>query len=197
MTEWIIGVLAMVACVYATSASAKLANRREYRAFRDGLAGTRLVPPRLLRPASAVLVGSEAGAGAALITATILSTAGLPGAVPVTAAALACSIALTAALTAGVTVVVRSGTKVKCACFGASAGRELDRSHVARNAGLLAVLVAALIGIALGPGKAAPAADALAIAAGIVAALLVIRFDDLVSLFAAPPGESAHREATR
>jgi hypothetical protein len=191
MTDLIIAVLAMTACVYGASSIGKLTTQRSYLAFRDGLGETALVPRRLLRATAAVLAGGEATVAAGLVAATVLSTAGLPAAVPVSAAALACAVVLTGALAAGVTVVVRSGTRAACACFGARSGRELGGSHVARNLGLLTVLTATLIGNEFRAGRPAPAAALIAIVTGAVVALLVIGLDDIVALFAPVQREPA------
>jgi hypothetical protein len=184
MTDLIIAVLAMAACVYGASSISKLATRQKYLAFRAGLGKTALVPSRLTGVTAATLAGGEAAVAASLAAATALTAARLPGAVPVTTAALASATVLTAALAAGVTVVVRSGTRAACACFGARSGRELGGSHVIRNLGLLIVLSAALAGNAFRAGSPGPAAVAVAIVAGVVVALLVIGFDDIVTLFA-------------
>ena len=184
MTELIIAVLAMAACVYGASSISKLATRPKYLAFRAGLGETTLVPGRLLPATAAVLAGGEAAVAAGLVAATALSAARLPGAVPVTTAALGTATALTGALAAGVTVIVRSGTRAACACFGARSGRELGGSHVIRNLGLLTVLIVALAGNQFRAGPPAPAAVAVAIGAGLVVALLVIGLDDIVALFA-------------
>jgi hypothetical protein len=191
MTELVIAVLALAACVYGASSGAKLASGRSYRAFRDGLGETALVPGRLLPATAVVLTGAEAGVAAVLAAATILCGAGLAGSVPVAAVALACAAGLTGVLAAGVTVVIRSGTRAACACFGARPGRDLGRSHLVRNAGLLALLVTAFVGNALGNGRPPVAATVVAVLTGVVTALLVIRFDDLVALFAPVPHEAA------
>jgi len=170
MSELVIAVLAVAACVYGTSAVAKLASRRSYIAFRDGLGETSLVPPRLLRTVAAVLTG-----------------AGLAGARPVTTAALACAIVLTGVLAAGVSVVVHAGTHATCACFGVRPGRTgqtLGAPHLARNLVLLALLVAGLIGNEFTRGRPNVAAVLVAVVAGAVVALLAIMLDDLVALFA-------------
>lgn len=184
MTELVLAVLALAACVYGASSGSKLASRTNYAAFRDGLAETSLVPSRLLPATAAILAGGEAIVATALLVALVLVAGGLAGSVLVAAAALACGTVLTGFLAAGVIAVVRSGTKAACACFGAKAGRELSGAHVARNATLLGLLVAGLIGNEFRHGTAAPAAAVVAIVAGGVVALLLIRFDDLVDLFA-------------
>jgi hypothetical protein len=187
MSELVLAVLVVAACVYGTSAGAKLTSRRSYIAFRDGLGETSLVPPRLLRTVAAILVGGETVVAGGTVAAAILTAAGLAGARPVTTAALACATALTAVLAAGVSVVVRTGTHATCACFGVRPGRTgptLGAPHLARNLGLLALLVAGLIGNEFTHGRPAVAGAVVAIAAGAVVALLAIMLDDLVALFA-------------
>lgn len=187
MTELVLAVLALAACVYGASSGTKLASRTNYAAFRDGLAETSLVPRRLLPATAAVLAGGEAIVAAGLLVALAFVAGGLAGSVPVAATALACGTVLTGVLAAGVIAVVRSGTKAACACFGAKAGRELTGAHVGRNVALLGLILAGLIGneFRSGPSTAPAAAAAIvAIVAGAVVALLLIRFDDLVDLFA-------------
>jgi hypothetical protein len=187
MSELVIAVLAVAACVYGTSAVAKLASRRSYIAFRDGLGETSLVPHRLLRKVAAVLVGGETIVAVGTAAAAVLTGAGLVGARPVTTAALACATVLTGVLAAGVSVVVHAGTHATCACFGVRPGRTgptLGAPHLARNLGLLALLVAGLISNEFTHGRPNVAAVLVAVVAGAVVALLAIMLDDLVALFA-------------
>jgi hypothetical protein len=97
----------------------------------------------------------------------------------------------------------RSGTQAPCACFGGSRAQPLGVTHLVRNCCMLAVLTVALAGALADPGHLAPGAAALAAATGLVAGLLIARWDDLPSLFApvpaarlAPHGEpsAAHRD---
>ena len=116
---------------------------------------------------------------------------------PAAQGALACAAALTAMLAAGVAATIRSGARARCACFGARAGRPLGRAHLARNAGLLAVLVTGLVAGPLAHGQPVPAAAALAAATGSLAALVIIRWEDLADLFVAVPGAAASRASHR
>jgi hypothetical protein len=184
MTELIIAVLAMAACVYGASSVSKLMSSRNYRAFRDGLAQTGLVRAHLLRGAAAVLAAGEATVTALLAAATVLAMAGTPGSVPLAAIALGCGIALTGVLAAGVARVIRSGTRAICVCFGARSGQEISGSHLVRNIALLLLLIAGLIGNEFRHVRPAPTAVIVAFAAGAVIGLLLVRFDDLVELFA-------------
>jgi hypothetical protein len=184
MIELVIAVLSTSAGVYGTSAGSKLVSGTNYRAFRDGLAETALVPGRLLAVTATALACGEAAVAIIQVTAAIAAVTGAPGSVPTATIALGCAIALTSVLAAGITVVIRSGRHATCACFGARSGRQLNGSHLARNAGLLVLLLVAMVGNQIRHGRPVPAAAIVAIAAGAIIALLLIRFDDLAELFA-------------
>lgn len=72
MTELVIAVLAVAACVYGASSGSKLAGRENYAAFRDGLAETSLVPSRLLRVTAAALAGGEAIVAGAVVALLLI-----------------------------------------------------------------------------------------------------------------------------
>lgn len=184
MTELVLVVLAAGCSVYLASSTAKLRGRGAYRSFAAGLAETGLIPRPLLRRAAAALVGCEAVTAAGLAAAALLTAAGAAGAVTVTVAALGLAVALTGVLAAGVAVIVSRGTSARCACFGSAAERTLGRAQLARNLVLLALLVVALVGAGLGHGQPGAAAAVVAVLAGAVAGLLLIRSDDLIGLFA-------------
>jgi energy-converting hydrogenase Eha subunit A len=188
MSELILAVLVLTTCVYGTSSAAKLGSRRNYTAFRAGLAETSLVPQRLLRAVAAMLTGVEAAVAAGAAVAAILIGTGLRGARPAAMAVLACAIVLTSALAAGVAVVIRTGTHATCACFGArpgQAGRALGWPHLVRNLALLIVLLTGLAAsAAVAVTRPAPAPALVAAATGAVIALLAIMLDDIVALFA-------------
>jgi hypothetical protein len=194
MDELSIVALSLVGCVFAASSAAKLSSRRAYRSFRDGLAEIRLIPGRGLPAAAAALAGTEAAVGAGLLAAAVLTAAAVPGASRLAASALSAAAALTAVLTAGVAVIIRRGTRARCACFGARADRPLGRVHLARNLSLMAVVLAGLAVVPLAHGRPPLAATMLAGGAGVVAALLFIRWDDLAELFA-PVRTPSRRDA--
>jgi hypothetical protein len=182
----LVGILSLVACVFIASAASKLRSRRAFAAFRTGLGETALVPSRRLGITAALLAGAEAVMAALLVAASILQGTGNPRAIALTEVALAGAAALVAVLASGVAAVMRRGTAARCACFGASAALPLGRVHLARNLTLLAVIAA---GLALGPlvQPAAAADSAIAGIAGLVLALLIIRWEDLAVLFAPMP----------
>ena len=188
MSELILAVLVLATCVYGTSSAAKLGSRRNYTAFRAGLAETSLVPRRLLRAVAAMLTGAEAAVAAGAAVAAILIGTGLGGARPTAIAVLACAIVLTSVLAAGVAVVIRTGTHATCACFGARPGqasRALGWPHLIRNLALLILLLTGLAAsVAVAVTRPAPAPALVAATTGAVIALLVIMLDDLVALFA-------------
>jgi hypothetical protein len=189
MGEFSLALLALAGCVFAVSAAAKMRSRSAYRSFRTGLRETGLVPERQLPRTAAVLCAAEAVTGAGLIAAAVSTAAAGPGASTVAETALAAAAVLTSVLAAGIATVIRRGTQARCACFGAGSGRPLGRVHLIRNLCLLAVLAAGMAASSLSQ-RPAPAGAIVAAAAGVTAALLFIRWDDLVELFAPMPGSS-------
>ena len=125
-----------------------------------------LLPTPLALAAAAVLVVVLAVAAAAKVrrpaeTAEDFRAMGLPAAgwlaVVVPAVEVACALALVvvpgwggvaafgllALFTANLVVVLRSGRAVRCACFGAASRAPVSRRHLLRNAGLMALALAA------------------------------------------------------
>ncbi|HEX4088204.1 MAG TPA: MauE/DoxX family redox-associated membrane protein [Trebonia sp.] len=191
MTEVAVAVLSAACCVYLMSAGAKLRGRSAYRSFAAGLAETGLVGRRLLPAVAAALAGCEAVVAVSLAAATALTSVGATGAAAVTVSALGLAIALTGVLAAGVAVILSRGTRARCACFGSASERALGRPQLARNLGLLALLVVALACAVPGHGRPAAGAATVAVVAGAVGGMLLIRFDDLIALFAPISSESS------
>lgn len=182
MNEFVLAVLAIAATLYGASAGAKLLSSRAYRSYRAGLAETSLVPARRLSVTAASLAGAEAVA-AGLATAAITAAAWPHGSTLVTELALGGAALLTIVLAAGVATVMRRGTQARCACFGAGSGRPLGGPHLARNVGLLVILASGLIGNEFSHGRPGLAGAAVAVSGGVVAGLILTRFDDLIALF--------------
>jgi hypothetical protein len=89
---------------------------------------------------------------------------------------------LLAAFTTGIAIVLRRGTRAGCRCFGATE-RPYGPHHLVRNG----LLIAAALGGALTAGQPTDLPAALiAIAAGVIAALVLVTFDELLDLFATP-----------
>jgi methylamine utilization protein MauE len=177
--ELIVGVLSMAGIVFGASSAGKLRSGPAFRSFTAGLGDTRLVPARRLTAIGAVLAASEAVVAILLAVAALLVWAGAGVALAI--GALAAAALLTSVLAAGVAVVMRRGVRARCACFGAASNQPLGPVHLIRNLSLLAVEV---VGLALSPLAAAPApaGGLVALLAGLVGALLVIRWEDLAAL---------------
>jgi hypothetical protein len=171
MAVVLVALLTVPCAVFAVSSWSKLRGRA---AFVASLEAMRLVPARLVRPVAAAVSGAEAVVAVGLLVGLWHRGVAL--------VALAAAGPLLAVLTAGIVVLLRRGTVAHCACFG-GAGQLLRRAHVVRN-GLLLLVVGAAAALVVATGPAGPAATALGAFAGGVGALLLIRLDELVDLFA-------------
>jgi uncharacterized membrane protein YphA (DoxX/SURF4 family) len=156
----------LVGLVLVVSAAGKL---RDHAGFTASIHDFRLVPRASVPLVAAAVAGTEAAVPVLLV-------------IPVTARAGAVlAAALFAGLTAAVWSAVRRGTGAVCRCFGAR-HEPLGRPHVVRNITLLGCALAAL-----GGGPVASAGVAVAVGAGAAGALVLLRLEDLVDLFAADP----------
>ncbi|NRQ37888.1 hypothetical protein HII36_39575 [Nonomuraea sp. NN258] len=164
-------------------AAAIIGKARAPAAFARSLPETGLVPVRWRGWAAGALLAAEA----AVVVLLLVPGQAVHG--------FAAAAALCALLTAGTGVTVARRVPASCLCFGGPA-RPLEPLHVARNAVLTGVAAlgwlagpAAGLGAspAAGPFLGGPAArlDGVAAAAlaGAVCALLLIRLDDLRSVF--------------
>jgi len=192
MGELALAMLILGAWVFGASAVAKLRGQRAYQEFVAGLRESGLVPGAVLPAVAAALAGSEAVIAVGLAAAAaVAGVAPGHGVIPYAETALALAAALTAVLAAGVGVAVRRGVLAHCACFGARPGRPLGRPHLVRNLILLVAFGTGLAAVPLAGAPGRPAAAGLAAAAGSLAALLIIRWEDLADLFT--PAHDAHR----
>jgi hypothetical protein len=177
MPELATGAAVALAVVFAVSATAKARSADRLRAFAAALRPLGFVPERLLRPAVLAVTAAEAAVVVGLVWAPFAAPAVATG-------AFLLATGLLVALTTGVAVAITRGTGASCACFGA-AERPLSRRHLVRNLALLAIAVGGL-GLAdrLPRGAADLPAAGLAGLGGALVALLLIRLDDVVDLFA-------------
>lgn len=170
-----IGCCWLLGAVFVVSAVGKLRSGAALRAFTASVADMKVVPAAAVAPVGIAVPALEAVAAVLLF-------------VPATAV-LGCVLALVvlAAFTIGIAVVLRRGTVASCRCFGVTE-RPFRVRHLVRNGVLVAVaLVGAAVNGLPGDGTAPElAAVLLAAAVGIVGAVLITMFDDLVELFAAP-----------
>lgn len=159
-----LGIRGMVFAVFAVSLATKLAGRTafsEFVAAADAMTG---VDRRLAILGGAVAVVSESGILLALAIGDGASV-GFGAAIGVL---VAFSLVLGAALA--------RGRQVRCRCFGAD-GSMIGARHLVRNALLVAICSVGLLSKAAAPRQTAGAA--LALTAGVIAGLILTRWDDL------------------
>ncbi|MGH3758720.1 MauE/DoxX family redox-associated membrane protein [Actinophytocola sp.] len=181
MSYLLIGLLAVPTVVFGLSAWSKLVAQR---AFAASLRPLRMMPQRLIRPVAVVVTAAELAVAVGLGW-TILAGIGLAPAGPaVGLVSLIMAGVLLAVLTVGIALALRRGARATCACFGATA-RPLGGRHLVRNGFLIAVVLAGLVVRALtGDGTAEFAGAVVGLAGGALGALILVRLDDLVELFA-------------
>jgi hypothetical protein len=160
-----IGCACLIGLVFVVTAMSKA---RDFGGFARSLPELVPVRPVLVRPLAGGVVALEA-----LVPLLIA----VP---PATAYGLGLAAVLLAAFTVAIGAALARGRRAPCRCFGASS-TPIGPRHLARN-GLL--LTAAVLG-ALSPAGLPPLAGVVVtVAAGLVGAILVVFFDDIVDLFA-------------
>jgi hypothetical protein len=187
MHELLTGAAVALWVVFAVSAASKVRSAGGQRAFAESLRPLGLLPGRLLAPTALAVTGAEIAVVVGLSCAPVVR--------PVASAAFAVATVLLGVLTSGIALALRRGSSAPCACFGASS-RPLSRRHLVRN-GVLMLIAAGGAGLAavLPPASPEPPSLVLAGLVGAVVALLLIRFDDLVELFAPTAPAGANRTA--
>ncbi|WP_051799299.1 MauE/DoxX family redox-associated membrane protein [Catenuloplanes japonicus] len=166
MSFVVVAARVLLGVVFAVSAVQKCRDGRDFRRFVTAVAGRDL-------PVRAALAGTVAAEFAT--AALLLAPAGPGWRVP---AGFVLSLGLLIVLTGVLLVAMRQAVQEPCGCFGTGSG-PAGPAHVARNAVLAAAAVAGLAG-----AHAAPTGDLLVAATlGAAAAVVVIRLDDLKSLF--------------
>jgi methylamine utilization protein MauE len=159
---------ALLVVVFAGAVAGKLRSGRAFAEFHDSVSA---LAPRWLsaRPVAIMVLAGEAACVVLLV-------------VPVThLAGYALSGLLLAAFAAAVVRVIHSGRQVRCHCFGGGGG-VLGRGHVVRNGLLLAAAGAGALG---GATVTAPVA-LVAMAAGALAGLITVRWEDVAFLLGPP-----------
>ncbi|TWP52152.1 methylamine utilization protein MauE [Lentzea tibetensis] len=161
---------ALVGVVFTLAVAGKLRGRAELAAFVDSLGGFGWFAPRVRPWVAAAVIAVEA------VTVVLLA---LPGTVR---AGFVLAAAMLAAFSGGVALAKARGREVRCRCFGSDGGL-MGRRHQIRNGLLFAV---SLLGL---PGTAAtPRLDllALAVGAGVLGAILLAHWDDIVFVLRRP-----------
>ncbi|MFF5208841.1 MauE/DoxX family redox-associated membrane protein [Streptosporangium sp. NPDC000396] len=164
---------ALLAGVFLIALAGKIRGRVAFDEFVASIVALGMFPRAGSTAAAYAVLGAEA--------VVILSLA-LPSTVLL---GFAAAMALLIALTTGILAAMRRGRRAPCRCFGASA-TPLGTAHVARNLVLLLAGGAGLTAGAVAGGDGAgahPVGIALALVAAAVGVLIVVRLDDLLSLF--------------
>jgi len=164
---------AVLVVVFALALGGKVSSGAAWQSFADSLRQMNILKPSLVRPSARATAVAEA---AIVVLALVpLRAAGT--------AAFVLASGLLAVLTYAVARVVRRGAAVPCRCFGAS-DAPLSARHVVRNTTLLTVALLGLAG-SLAAGALAAPMVAIVVASGLVAGLLLARWDDLAALVSA------------
>ena len=173
---------AALVLVFGLAVVGKLRSRRHYLSFVESLRP--FVPARFVsaRPASAIVSARPASAVLSASAASMLTAEFACAVLLALPATSRLSHWLAAVLLAVVTGAagwaVAARRPAACQCFGGTA-RPLGRVHVIRNSLLLTL---AVIGGLVDDGPMHAGGVVLAVAAGAVGALLLIRMDDLLAL---------------
>lgn len=170
--------------VFGVSASGKLGGKR-FRVFVTTAGPLELMPRRWRAGVATAVVGAELAIVVAVAVGLVMVLFGLSRVVLV--AGLTGAAVLLAGFTVAIGLLLRRGDRKPCHCFGVT-DIPLGPAHLVRNLVLLALAVTGAL--ARGSGFAV-AGVALACVAGVVVAVLMVRFDDLVTLFA-PPDPAGH-----
>ncbi|HET6296624.1 MAG TPA: MauE/DoxX family redox-associated membrane protein [Kribbella sp.] len=168
--------------VFGASSASKV-GRSAFRGFTASAGPLKMLPQSFRPLASRAVVVAEIALTAVLLIGT--GAAATSALVPVAVVGLAGAAVLLLAFTIAIVATLRRGGQQACRCFGARA-IPLGPAHVVRNALLLAVALAGLVTVSGADPSVEPGGAALAGVAGLVAGLLVTRFDDLTDLFSTP-----------
>jgi uncharacterized membrane protein YphA (DoxX/SURF4 family) len=167
-----LGARVALGLVLAVSLISKVRGRVAVAAFATSLEGLRLVPERAATPVAVTVLGVEA------VVCVLLA---LPA-----GAGLIAATGLMALYTAVVGVVLRRGERAPCGCFGSADDQPLGWPQLGRNLFLATLGLIGLVTAGHGAGGYTVAGAGLTVAAAALVALLVIRLDDIVDLFALP-----------
>ncbi|MEV6859801.1 MauE/DoxX family redox-associated membrane protein [Streptosporangium subroseum] len=155
----------LITLVFVTSAVSKL---RDFDGFARSLPALAPVRSDLVRPLAMVVAATEMAIPILLVIPPATSYGFMLGCV------------LLAAFTTAIAVALRRGRRAPCRCFGASS-TPVGPRHLIRNG---ALLITALLGGLAPQGLLPLAGMAVAAAAGLIGAILIVSFDDIVDLFA-------------
>lgn len=184
MDHLTIGCACILALVFAVSAASKLRGRAAFDEFAYATRTLLTASAQALRGAERRRPGERVVRFVALGVAMAEAVAVPLVAVPATArVGFGLAAVLLTCFSVAIALTLRRGVSTACRCFGA-ASAPLSRRHLVRNALLLAVAVAGLVTADGSLDGVHPAGAAVAAVTGAVAAVLLIRIDDLADLFA-------------
>lgn len=164
-----VGCASLIGWVFLASAISKL---RHFGEFTRSLPALAPVRPVQARPLAMTVVATETAVPVLLLfPVTVFYGFALAG-------------ALLAAFTAAIGTALKRGRRAPCRCFGASSA-PLGPGHLVRNAILLISTLAG--GLALDAQSPQAAGLVVAVAVGLVGAILIVAMDDIAFLFARTP----------
>ena len=176
MTYLEIGCRAALAFVLLVASTSKIHSARSYREFHDSLKDLGLSSDLLLRLLSLGIPAAEA-ATVVLLVIDRLSMWGLGA-----------SLVLIGAFTTAIAVARAQGKVVRCRCFGES-GSPSGSLHILRNVVLMAWSAAGAVADLVPASHQGPGMVVFAVGLGIIAAALVLRWDELSFLL--KPGSAS------
>jgi methylamine utilization protein MauE len=184
MTELLVAVLGALSVIFGTSAVTKLAGLERQQAFARSLRALRLLPAPFVVPVAAAVSAVEVGIFTGTAAALLGTVTGASWGVPVAVVALLLAVGLLVVLTVGIVVALHRHRIAPCACFSRS-DRPLSWRHVLRNGLMLLVGVTGVtIAVAVTPAAPDPVAAGVAGATSVVVAVVLVRLDEILELFA-------------
>ncbi|MEU5342471.1 MULTISPECIES: MauE/DoxX family redox-associated membrane protein [unclassified Streptomyces] len=181
MPYLIFGCRALLFGVFLVAAAGKLRGRAAFDEFAASIVDLRLLPRKLSGAAASAVAAVELAVVALLVIPATIQ------------AGLLLGTGLLLVLTTGILASLRMGRRTPCRCFGTSA-TPLGPVHVTRNLILAAiggVGIIAAFGNEPDSWPPHPGGSTIALITALVGVLLVVRLDDLVSLFSNPSISSA------
>ncbi len=170
---------ALIGVTFALSAASKLRGIASLREFARSITDLRIVGSK--RTAATLAIGVATAEALVCVLMVPLPEAALAIAGYVLASVLLVAFIFVIVLT------LRRGVPATCRCFGGAAAVPFGRRHVVRNALLLVIAAAGASTSAAGVVVPGPA-WAIGAAFGVVCAVVVSRFDDVVGLFSPASG---------
>ncbi|GAB2797768.1 MauE/DoxX family redox-associated membrane protein [Amycolatopsis magusensis] len=179
MTYLALGCATGLCVVFLVSAAGKL-GRTRLREFAVSAGPLRLVPRSWRSRVAGAVVGAEFAITTTLGLAVGGTLTGAPG--PAGPVAFGAAIGLLTAFTVALSWSLHRGDRTPCRCFGASTA-PAGPAHLGRNLVLLLTATTGLVTSWSAGGRPDIGGSVLAAVAGLVFALLVLAFDDLLDLF--------------